>query len=80
MRAVLTLQIPKGNEPSVSVAMTANHLCLQVFKQTVLADYERQLELANDEVEAMVRRADLDRLRKILNVLIPSNGEGVANG
>ncbi len=74
MRAVLTLQIPKGNEPSVSVAMTADKKCLLIFKQTILADYERQLWLAIDEVEAIVRRADLERLKKVLDVLIPDEG------
>jgi len=75
MKAVLTLQIPKGTEPSVSIAMTANPDCLAYFKATVLDEQRQRLALVKDEVEAVVRSAELERLRKVLDLLIPDNVE-----
>jgi hypothetical protein len=68
--AVLTLQIPRGSR-FIPIAMTANENVLRLFKRQVILDCERQEKDAMDEVEALTHRAEIERLKKILDVLIP---------
>lgn len=75
---VLTLQLPKGNR-FIPIAMTADLDVLRHFKRSVLTMWERELDFATDEVEAAIRRNELDKLRRTLNLLIPGNGEVAAN-
>lgn len=72
MKAVLTLQIPRGDR-FIPVAMTANKDVLHHFKRTVIKDQERQLWLAAEELEAATQRAELQRLKKTLDLLIPGD-------
>lgn len=72
--AVLTLQIPRGSR-FIPVAMTTDKEVLDLFKRRVIEDCEKQEKDALDEIEALMRRAELERLRKILNVLIPNELE-----
>jgi hypothetical protein len=78
MDVVLTLQLPRGDR-FIPIAMTADIDVLRCFKRSVLTMWERELDLATDEVEALVRRNELDKLRRTLNLLIPNNGEGADN-
>lgn len=78
MDVVLTLQLPRGDR-FIPIAMTADLDVLRHFKRSVLAMWERELELATDEIEAIVRRNELDKLCRTLNLLIPGNGEGTAD-
>jgi len=55
--------------------MTSDLDVLRHFKRSVLAMWERELALATDEVEAVVRGNELDKLQCTLNLLIPDNGE-----
>lgn len=68
--AVLTLQLPRGNR-FIPVAMTGNRDCLLFFKTVVLEEKNGLIEIANDEIEACVARADFEKLRKVLDLLIP---------
>lgn len=74
MKAVLTLQIPRGDR-FIPVAMTANLDVLHLFKRTVIRDQERQLWLAAEEIEAAAQRAELRRLKQTLELLIPGDDE-----
>ena len=73
---VLTLQLPKGNR-FIPIAMCADPDVLRHFKVSVIALWERELELADDEILAAIRRAELEKLRRMLDLLIP--GEAAAN-
>jgi hypothetical protein len=67
---VLTLQMPKGNR-FIPITMTVDPVVLQAFKRAVLRDHEKREQLATDELEAILQRAELEKLRKILDLLIP---------
>lgn len=67
---ILTLQLPRGNR-FIPIAMCADLDVLRHFKRNVLALWERELELADDEVVAVVRRAEVEKLRRTLDLLIP---------
>jgi len=79
MDVVLTLQLPRGDR-FIPIAMTADLDVLRHFKRSVLEMWERELDLSLDEVEAVVRQNELEKLRRTLNLLIPDNGGGDANG
>jgi hypothetical protein len=68
---VLTLQLPRGNR-FIPIAMCADPEVLRHFKESVLKTWQRELDFANDEIEAAVRRGELDKLHKTLDLLIPS--------
>jgi hypothetical protein len=72
--AVLTLQIPKGSR-FIPVAMTVDPTALIAFKKSVLAEWKFQVLLATDELEAITQQAEYDRLRKVLDLLIPDGNE-----
>ena len=78
MDVVLTLQLPRGDR-FIPIAMTADLDVLQHFKRSVLGMWERELDLATDEIEAVVKHNELDKLRRTLNLLIPGNVEGNAD-
>lgn len=67
---VLTLQLPKGNR-FIPIAMCADLDVLRHFKSSVLGLWERELSLADDEVLAAIRRAELEKLQRTLDLLIP---------
>lgn len=69
---VLTLQLPRGN-PFIPIAMCCDLEVLWHFKTSVLHAWERELDMATDEVEAAVRRAELEKLRRTLDLLIPTS-------
>jgi hypothetical protein len=69
-RAVLTLQVPKGVR-AIPVATTADLGALRAFKHAVLEEWEAKLETSGDELEATVCRFELERLRHVLELLIP---------
>lgn len=67
---VLTLQLPRGNR-FIPIAMCADIDVLRHFKQSVMHLWEQEVECADDEVVAVVRRAEFDKLRRTLDLLIP---------
>lgn len=67
---VLTLQLPRGDR-FIPIAMTSDLDVLRHFKRSVLDMWERELNLAEDQVEIMVRRNELVKMRQTLNALIP---------
>ena len=67
---ILTLQVPKGGR-GIPVATTADAELLRRFRGVVIAEAERKVELAEDEVEALLARLELERLQRALSVLIP---------
>jgi hypothetical protein len=69
-RAILTLQVPKGAR-GIPVATTADSGALRAFKQAVLEEWEGKLDASSDELEATVYRFELERLRHVLELLIP---------
>ena len=71
---ILTLQVPKGNH-GIPVATTANPDLLSQFRQVTLAEARQKVEMAEDEVEALLARLELERLQRALAVLIPQSAE-----
>lgn len=76
---VLTLQLPRGNR-FIPIAMCADLDVLRHFKRNVLALWERELDLADDEILAAIRRAEIDKLRRTLDLLIPDAAEATNAG
>jgi hypothetical protein len=72
---VLTLQLPRGNR-FIPIAMTGNKDCLLIFKNVVLGEKHSLLDRASDEVEAICARAELEKLSRILDMLIPEPQKG----
>lgn len=67
---ILTLQVPKGSR-GIPVATTADPELLRSFRNVVLDEVQRRVDSAEDEIEAMLARLDMERLRRALAVLIP---------
>lgn len=70
---ILTLHLPRGNR-FIPIAMCADPDVLRHFKASVMGLWERELELADDEIVAVVRRAEVEKLRRTLDLLIPDEG------
>ncbi len=75
MLAVLTLHYPKGQK-GIPIITTGNQELLRFFKKTILAEWRRRTDGAGDEIEAAISRAELDRLSRVLDLLIP-DGENL---
>jgi hypothetical protein len=74
MSLVLTLHYPKGAR-GIPLYTSSNPHLLHVFKRYVLEEWRLKAETAQDDMEALIARAEYDRLKRLLNVLLP-NGEG----
>ena len=70
MSAILTLQLPLQGKVLPLATSTAPAVILR-FCEAVYEDYRQRELLATDEVEAVVYRAELDRLRRIFAVACP---------
>ena len=68
---ILTLQVPKGGR-GIPVATTADVNLLLQFRAVVIAEAQRKVETATDEVEALLARLELERLTRALAALIPA--------
>ena len=71
---ILTLQVPKGSR-GIPVATTADTDVLHLFRQVVIAEARRKLDLAEDEIERLLAQLELERLNKAFVVLIPEPDE-----
>jgi hypothetical protein len=67
---ILTLQVPKGGR-GIPVATSGNANLLAYFREVVLMEAERNVDHAEDELEALLARLELERLQRALAVLIP---------
>ena len=67
---ILTLQVPKGGR-GIPVATTADVNLLLQFRAVVIAEAQRKVDFASDEVEALLARLELERLTRALAALIP---------
>jgi hypothetical protein len=76
---ILTLQVPRGSR-GIPVATTANAELLTYFRQVVLAEAQGKVELAEDEIEALLARLELDRLQHALAALIPEDQDRTGAG
>ena len=74
-RAILTLQYPQGLK-GLPIATSTNINALRFFKQCVLEDWHRKIELSQDEAEAMLYRLEFQRLKTALNIFIPDETNG----
>ncbi len=72
MLAVLTLHYPKGQK-GIPIITTGNSELLRIFKKTVLSEWRRRGDTAGDEIEAVIARAEFDRLSRVLDLLIPDS-------
>ena len=70
MSAILTLQLPLSGKVLPLATSTAPAVILR-FCKAVYLDYQQREQMATDEVEAVVYRAELDRLRRIFAVACP---------
>ncbi len=75
---ILVLQYPDSREGRlVALATTRNLNALLAFKQAVLEDARLDaIGLGCDEVLIVHEQAELERLSKLLGMLIPGNGNG----
>jgi hypothetical protein len=75
---ILVLQYPDSREGRlVALAATRSHSALYAFKQAVLEDARLDaIGLGCDEVLLTHEQAELERLSKLLELLIPENGNG----
>ena len=76
---ILTLQVPKGGR-GIPVATTADGGLLLQFRAVVLAEAHRKVDMAGDEVEALLARLELERLSRALAALIPEKPGESAEG
>ncbi len=72
---ILTLQYPKGLK-GLSIATTSNIAALRFFKRIVLQDWERKIEEASDECEAILYRLEYHRLKSALDIFISEGAVG----
>ena len=70
---ILTLQVPKGGR-GIPVATTANPALLRHCRSVVLDEWANKVDVAEDEIEALLARLELERITKALTVLIPGSG------
>jgi len=80
-RPILVLQYPDSRKArTVALAATRSEKALRAFKEAVLEDARLSvLDWQADEVIHLHEVAELERLQKLLDLLIP-NGEEVENG
>ena len=67
---ILTLQVPKGGR-GIPVIATANQALLRQFRSVVLDEWANMVDGAEDEIEALLARLELERITKAFTVLIP---------
>jgi len=77
--AILTLQYPQGLR-GLPIATTSNITALRFFKRTVLEDWERKIEEADDEGEAVLYRLEYQRLKAAFGIFIPDDEETEGEG
>jgi len=73
VKVILTLQLPRGGR-GIPIVTTADPIVLRYFKEAVLREWEAKSD-TTDEIEAMLARLELERLRKALDILIPDTLE-----
>ena len=76
-RPILVLQYPDSREGRmVALAATRNPSALKAFREAVLGDARLAvMDWRADEVLLMQERMELERLEKLLHMLIPSEDE-----
>jgi len=77
-RPILVLQYPDSREArTVALAATRNATALRAFKEAVLEDAKLSaLDWQADEVIHVQEVVELERLQKLLDLLIPDELEG----
>ena len=62
----------------IPIAQTASSELLKQVKEILLAEAERRAEVSQkvDPILGFIEEQELKKLRRILEVVIPSNGEG----
>lgn len=75
-KPILVLQYPDPQEnKTVAIAATRNLKALQAFKEAVLAEAKlAAMDWAIDEVLHTQNQTELERLEKLLGLLIPDKG------
>jgi hypothetical protein len=74
-RAIPTLQLPREVH-GIPVAATVDSGALRSFKHAVQEEWEAKLETSGDEFEAAVSGFEFERLRHLLELLIPRGLRG----
>ena len=82
---ILVLQYPNPERGSATIALAAtrDRKALQTFKEAVLAEAKlAAMDWEADEVLHVQNQNELERLEKLLGLLIPDseNGDGVEKG
>ncbi|MFC2045696.1 hypothetical protein ACFLUH_03355 [Chloroflexota bacterium] len=78
-KAILTLQYPDNREArTIALAATRSPTALQAFKEAVLAEAKLAAmdDWDADEVLHAHNQTELERLNKLLGLLIPGSEEG----
>ena len=72
-RAILVLQYPDSHlRRTVALAATRSLLALRAFKVAVLEDAKMAADRNDDDLLTVQHHLELDRLQKILELLVPS--------
>jgi hypothetical protein len=77
-RPILVLQYPDSREArTVALAATRNEKALRAFREAVLEEARLSLlDWRADEVIHLQEEVDLERLQKLLDLVIPEEMEG----
>ena len=77
MKPYLALQYPDPTlGRGVIVATTRDQDALRHFKSAVLEEARIQYRSASDEVVMLIERLELERLERLLTLLVPDSREG----
>ena len=76
MKPYLTLQYPDPTlGRGVIVATTRDEDALRLFKSAVLDEARKRYRSASDEVVMLIDRLELERLERLLTLLVPESEE-----
>ena len=77
MKPYLALQYPDPDlGRGLIVATTRDEDALRLFKSTVLDEARSRYRSASDEVVMLIDRLELERLERLLTLLLPDSEEG----
>lgn len=72
----LTLDLPEKGLSGEPIVASYNITLLRLFKKFVLMDWEDKLCNAPTDDVVVLARAELERLKAVLDIFIPANVEG----
>ncbi len=74
-KVFLTLNLPDRGLTAKPIVASHNALLLRLFKKLTLNDWEQKLHSAPTQEDAVFIRAELHRLRAVMDIFIPGDEE-----